>query len=77
MEELASEIGRRLPVGPFSSVGGLYLWVAGTIPAAGQSVMVDGIRLTVLRMDRKRIDRLRVEIVEDDEGTHASSLTAT
>jgi CBS domain containing-hemolysin-like protein len=77
VEELASEIGRRLPVGPFSSVGGLYLWVAGTIPAAGQSVMVDGIRLTVLRMDRKRIDRLRVEIVEDDEGTHASSLTAT
>lgn len=61
VEELADEIGTPLPEGPFSSVGGLYLWAAGVIPEQGQSVLVGGVRLTVLRMDRKRIDRIRVE----------------
>ncbi|HVR33966.1 MAG TPA: hemolysin family protein [Acidimicrobiia bacterium] len=62
VEELAGEIGVPLPSGPFSSVGGLYLWAAGVIPEIGQTILIDGVRLTVLRMDRKRIDRLRVEL---------------
>lgn len=61
VEELADEIGVPLPDGPFSSVGGLYLWAAGVIPEQGQSAEVGDVRLTVLRMDRKRIDRIRVE----------------
>lgn len=64
VEELSEQIERALPEGPFSSVGGLYLWAAGTIPTPGESVDVGGVRLTVLRMDRKRIDRIRVEVTE-------------
>jgi putative hemolysin len=65
-DEFADHLGRALPSGPFSSVAGLYLWAAGTIPEPGHSITVEGIRFTVLRMDRKRIDRVRVEIESED-----------
>ena len=64
VEELSEHLGHPLPVGPFSSAGGLYLWVSGVIPDVGDTVEVDGLRLTVLRMDRKRIDRIRVELAD-------------
>lgn len=61
VEDLSESLGADLPTGPFSSAGGLYLWASGRIPEVGDSVEIDDLRLTVLRMDRKRIDRLRVE----------------
>ncbi len=68
VDEFATHTGRELPSGPFSSVAGLYLWASGTIPAEGDSVAVEGLRLTVMRMDRKRIDRVRVEVEPDPAG---------
>ncbi len=62
VEELSGQIGVTLPEGPFSSVGGLYLWATGSIPLPGDSVLVGDVVLTVMRMDRKRIDRIRVEV---------------
>ncbi len=67
VEELADQIGMALPEGPFSSMGGLYLWAAGSIPQPGDSVLVGDVTLTVMRMDRKRIDRIRVEIPASGE----------
>lgn len=61
VEELAERIGHELPDGPFSTVGGLYMWASGRIPDVGDTVEVETMRITVLRMDRKRIDRVRVE----------------
>ena len=56
-----------LPEGPYASVGGLYLWAAGRIPEVGDRVEVESIEMTVLRMDRQRIDRLRVEFHGRDD----------
>ena len=61
VEELEEELGTGLPEGPYASVAGLYLTAAGRIPEVGDSLDVDGVTFTVLRMDRRRIDRMRVE----------------
>jgi len=49
--------------GPYSTIGGFYLAVAGRIPEEGDMIEVDGVNLTVLQMDRNRIDKLRIEVV--------------
>jgi len=64
VEELAETLGTDLPEGPYATAGGLFLSVAGDIPAEGDSIEVAGYRMTVLEMDRRRIDRLRIEPVE-------------
>lgn len=49
--------------GDFTSVAGWFLHLAGRVPKAGDTVEDDddGIRMTVLQMDRHRIDRVRIE----------------
>jgi CBS domain containing-hemolysin-like protein len=61
VEELAEELGTDLPEGPYATVGGLFLSIAGDIPGEGDTVEIEGYRLTVMGMDRRRIDRLRIE----------------
>ncbi|MEE8331772.1 MAG: hemolysin family protein [Acidimicrobiia bacterium] len=62
LEDLAEAIGVAFPDGEYSTVGGLFLDVAGRIPEVADSINLDGTELTVLRMDRHRIDRLRVDV---------------
>jgi putative hemolysin len=52
------------------SVGGLFTEVAGRIPQVGESVSVDGLKLTVNELQGNRICRLTVEpvAIETDEG---------
>ena len=52
------------------SVGGVFTEVAGHIPTVGESVSVEGLKLTVDELQGNRICRLRVEPVaaEADEG---------
>ncbi len=61
VEDLSEDIGVELPEGPYGSVGGLYLAESGDIPREGDSVDIAGMRFTVLHMEGRRIDRLRVE----------------
>ncbi|MEN8114265.1 MAG: hemolysin family protein [Actinomycetota bacterium] len=63
IEDLAEEIDRDLPDGPYSTVAGFFLAVAGHIPEEGDIVHLDGIRLTVVEMDRNRVDRLDVSLI--------------
>ncbi len=62
LEELAVAVEHGLPSGSYTTAGGLYLHVSGAIPAVGDSVAVDGMKMTVMSMDRRRIHRLRVEL---------------
>jgi CBS domain containing-hemolysin-like protein len=64
VEELAETLGTELPEGPYATAGGLFLSIAGDIPVEGDSVEVAGCRMTVLKMDRRRIDRLRIEPIK-------------
>ncbi len=61
IEDVEAAIEVTFPDGPYSTIGGLYLAVAGRIPDEGEQVNIDGARLTVLQMDRNRIGKLRIE----------------
>ncbi len=62
VEDLAAALGLELPTGPYSTVAGLFMTLAGKIPAEGDGVADNGMELTVLRMERNHIDRLRVDM---------------
>jgi putative hemolysin len=50
-----------LPQGPWDTVGGLMLDLVGRVPDEGESVEVEGFRLTALDVRRRRIGRVRIE----------------
>ena len=62
IETVESAVEVDFQPGPYSTIGGLYLAVAGRIPDEGDSIEVDGVLLTVLQMDRNRIDKMRIEV---------------
>lgn len=60
MEDLSEMVPRRLPSGPYDTVAGLYLFLAGKIPRPEETTTVNGVHFRVLVMDRLRISRLAV-----------------
>jgi putative hemolysin len=54
-------LGAELPHGPWDTVGGLMLDRVGRVPDNGDSVEVDGFRLTALDVRGRRIGRVRIE----------------
>ncbi len=63
LEDLNEELGHEFPDGPYSTAAGLFLALAGHIPHDGDQVVCDGYELTVVGMDRNRIDRIRIDQV--------------
>lgn len=61
VDELEEKLDTTLPSGPYATLGGLVLDLAGRIPDEGDRVEVYGIALVVTRMDRHRVDRVRIE----------------
>ena len=61
VDDAAELLGAPLPEGGWDSVGGLFLDLAGRVPAEGESVVVDGFRLVAERMQGRRIARVRIE----------------
>jgi CBS domain containing-hemolysin-like protein len=61
VDELEAVLEMELPRGDYSTVAGLFMDEAGRIPEEGDAIVLDGISMTVLMMDRRRIARLRVE----------------
>ena len=54
-------LGAELPQGAWDTVGGLMLDLVGRVPDVGDSVEVDGFRLTALEVRGRRIGRVRIE----------------
>jgi CBS domain containing-hemolysin-like protein len=59
-DEVADAVGFMMPEGDYETVAGLVLERLGRIPEPGAEVELDGWRLTVMRMDRRRIADLRL-----------------
>jgi putative hemolysin len=57
-------LGSDLPQGPWDTVGGLMLDLVGRVPDQGDTVSVDGFRLTALEVRGRRIGRIRIERTE-------------
>ena len=54
-------LGADLPHGTWDTVGGLMLDLFGRVPDEGNSVEVEGFRLTALDVRGRRIGRVRIE----------------
>ena len=54
-------LGADLPHGPWDTVGGLMLDLVGRVPDPGDSVEVEGFRLTAVDVRGRRIGRVRIE----------------
>ena len=66
LRDLKTQMHWNLPRGGgVETLAGFLLARLGHIPRAGESVLYEGRRLTVVEMDRRRIAKIRVETVED------------
>lgn len=69
VEDLAHSVGLELPEGEeYETVGGLIFCHLGRVPREGERVEVDGIMLTVLDADEKRVIRVRLAPSAGREG---------
>ena len=48
----------------YDTVAGLLIAHFGRIPRAGEAALIDGARFTVLDGSRRRVERLRIQVVE-------------
>lgn len=71
-DELSERVGIEVPDDAnYETVGGFVMARLGRVPAVGDEVQVEGGRLRVLRMDGRRVDRLRFQ--PDPASTPATS----
>ena len=61
MDDADELLGAELPHGTWDTVGGLMLDLLGRVPDPGDSVEVDGFRLTAVDVRGRRIERVRIE----------------
>jgi len=67
-DEVAEHSGIEIPESPaYETVGGFVMARLGRVAETGDVVEVDGVRVTVERMEGRRIDRVRLEQVNEDE----------
>jgi putative hemolysin len=60
LDEIEEISGLQLPEGPYATVAGFLMARLGRIPNAGDTVEFDGVRLTVARVEGRRIARVRL-----------------
>ena len=72
LDEVAELTGLAAPAGEYETIAGFVLDRLGRIPDPGDTAEHDGWVLEVLRLDRRRIARLRLRRVARDAGEGAS-----
>lgn len=71
--ELRELAGVDLPETAASTMGGLVTELHNRIPAVGDSVVVEGLRLTVIEMDQYRVAQVRIEWEEPSDAAGEGS----
>lgn len=74
VDEVNELVDAHLPTGPWDTVGGLVFDLLGHVPAPGESVDVDGVRLVADRVHGRRVERVRIvpvgrPVSEEDENS--------
>lgn len=69
LEEVAELTGTELPEGSYDTVAGFIIKELGLLPEEGKTYEVNykNLKLTVLSVDERRIDKVRVEILPSSE----------
>ena len=66
IDELSERLDLEIPREGFGTVGGYVLSHLGRVPAVGEVVQLDGLRVEVLEAERRRIGRVRVQRVASE-----------
>jgi len=65
VDEINQRLGLSLPEdGDFDTIGGLVFSELGHVPVEGEELVHDNVRITVIEATRRRIERLRIEILD-------------
>jgi CBS domain containing-hemolysin-like protein len=73
VDEVNALLAGELPEdGDWDSVGGLVYHQIGHVPAEGESVVVEGYRLSAEKVQGRRIGRVRITPLSEDEKAHRS-----
>ena len=67
LHEVERETDLVLPEGPYDTVAGLVMERLGRIPVTGDAVMVAGLELRVVAMNRRRVVRVELQVHERPE----------
>ena len=66
-DEIEDVTGFRLPEGPYETLAGFIMARLGHIPVAGETVEESGWRFTVIEVQRRRVEQVRVVAPEADD----------
>jgi putative hemolysin len=69
VDELEELLHVTLPEGPFTTIGGLFMFISGKVPEVGDRAMLDDLSMTVTAMEKQRIDKLRVQLSGGEAAT--------
>jgi putative hemolysin len=69
LDEVHEQTGVRLPEGPYETLAGFVMARLGHVPRLGEAVEADGHRLTVTELDGRRVARVRIDPVENQDET--------
>ncbi|HVF73959.1 MAG TPA: hemolysin family protein [Acidimicrobiales bacterium] len=76
IDEVNDLLHTAMPSGDWDTVGGLVFNLLGHVPTDGESVAVDGYRLTAEKVQGRRIGRVRIAKVDADAQSQAESLSS-
>jgi putative hemolysin len=76
LEDFHEETGVELTDGPYETLAGYIMARLGRVPAVGDQVTFDGLRLTVHAMDGRRISRVRLSRTDPAEPERAGESPA-
>ena len=66
LEDVNATLSLSLPVDEYETLGGYVYGLLGRVPAQGESIEVDGLRLEVAGVDRQRITSVRLSHLDPD-----------
>jgi len=73
LEQFNEYFGTRLQDEDFDTVAGLVMKTLGRLPRRGEAVTLEGLEVRVVRVDRRRIDMLRVTRAPDPPAPSAAA----
>ena len=72
IDEINSRLGTELSTeGDFETIGGFILTQLGRVPATGEELDVNGVRLVVEEATARRIEKVRVILASEEEGENS------
>jgi CBS domain containing-hemolysin-like protein len=78
MRDLESKYGIHIPEDPdYETVGGFVLSELGFLPRGGEAFDYNGLRFTVVEMDRRRVARVKIQQIKVPEPASAAVESAT